>query len=198
MSGLFNDDSPVLQDDRAVLRPIAETDLPGLGQIAFEPKIWQFFTSNIATEENLRGFVQEAVSATTVGRALAFVVIDRTSGEIAGSTRFANYSAPDGRVEIGWTWLGKRFQGTGLNDHCKFLLMQYAFESRELARVEFKTDVLNQAARRALLKIGATEEGVLRSHTLMPGGRRRDTIYYSVLAAEWPAVRERLKGAGAA
>jgi RimJ/RimL family protein N-acetyltransferase len=194
MNSLFGGENPVLQSDRALLRPMTDDDVPGLRKIVFEPQIWQFFVSNIANEENLLAFVQEAVSANQAGRACVFVVIDRASGEIAGSTRFANYSAADGRVEIGWTWLGKRFQGTGLNSHCKFLLMQYAFEVRKLARVEFKTDVLNQGARRALLKVGATEEGVLRSHTLMPGGRRRDTIYYSVLAAEWPHVRERLGG----
>jgi len=119
----------------------------------------------------------------------SLTIIQKASGEIAGSTSYANISAKDKRLEIGWTWLGKKFMGTGLNKECKFLLLQYAFEHLKFERVEFKTDVLNKASRKALEKIGAKEEGVLRSHTLMHDGRRRDTIYYSILANEWTNLK---------
>jgi RimJ/RimL family protein N-acetyltransferase len=114
------------------------------------------------------------------------VVIDKQSGKLLGSTGFGNYFPRDQRIEIGWTWLGKAFQGKGINAQMKSLMLQYAFDALGMLRVEFKTDVLNLAARHALLRLGATEEGVLRSHTLMTQGRRRDTIYYSFLRGEWP------------
>jgi RimJ/RimL family protein N-acetyltransferase len=114
-------------------------------------------------------------------------VIDKRSGKLLGSTGFGNYFPRDQRIEIGWTWLGKAFQGIGINAQMKSLMLQYAFEELEMLRVEFKTDVLNLPARQALLRLGAAEEGVLRSHTLMTQGRRRDTIYYSFLKGEWPA-----------
>lgn len=102
-----------------------------------------------------------------------------------GSTSFGNYSERDKRIEIGWTWLGKDYQGNGYNVQAKELLLNYCFEVLELERVEAKTDVLNKAARSSLLKSGFTEEGVLRSHTLMTNNRRRDTIYFSVLKSEY-------------
>jgi RimJ/RimL family protein N-acetyltransferase len=110
-------------------------------------------------------------------------------GVVIGSTSFGNIDLLHGRLEIGWTWLGRQFQGVGINREVKFLLLRFAFEALEIKRVEFKTDVLNQQSRRALKNIGATEEGVLRSHMIMPHNRRRDTIYYSILADEWPEVK---------
>ncbi|MGE6761912.1 GNAT family N-acetyltransferase [Corallococcus interemptor] len=192
MSGFFSDRSVVLEDEGVLLRPIAAADVDALSRVAFDPAIWKFFVTSIQTRDDLQRFVEEAVESTRAGTALAFTVVDKASGTVAGSTRFGNLSARDQRVEVGWTWLGRGFQGTGANTRCKRLLMAYAFEQQGVQRTEFKTDVLNQPARRALLKVGCTEEGVLRSHTLMPGGRRRDTIYYSVLAAEWPDVKRRL------
>ena len=192
MSGFFSDRSVVLEDEGVLLRPIVAADVDALARVAFDPAIWKFFVTSIQTRDDLQRFVEEAVESTRAGTALAFTVVDKASGTVAGSTRFGNLSARDQRVEVGWTWLGRGFQGTGANTRCKRLLMAYAFEQQNVQRTEFKTDVLNQPARRALLKVGCTEEGVLRSHTLMPGGRRRDTIYYSVLAAEWPDVKRRL------
>ncbi|WP_262507686.1 GNAT family N-acetyltransferase [Zunongwangia profunda] len=102
-----------------------------------------------------------------------------------GSTSFGNYSEKDQRIEIGWTWLGKDFQGNGYNFQAKVLLLNYCFKTLALERVEAKTDVLNRAARNSLLKSGFVEEGILRSHTLLTNNRRRDTIYYSILKAEY-------------
>jgi RimJ/RimL family protein N-acetyltransferase len=116
---------------------------------------------------------------------LPFTIIDKKSGAIAGSTSFGNISFRDKRLEIGWTWIAKDYQGKGINDQIKYLMMEYAFGTLGFERVEFKTDVLNTFSRRALLRIGATEEGILRNHMLMTHNRRRDTIYYSVLRSEW-------------
>jgi RimJ/RimL family protein N-acetyltransferase len=105
---------------------------------------------------------------------------------------YGNPAEADKRLEIGWSWLGRGFRGTHINSWAKYLLLEYAFETMGCERVEFKTDILNLQARAGLTKIGATEEGVLRSYNFMPGGRRRDAIYYSVLRAEWPRVKEAL------
>ena len=122
---------------------------------------------------------------------LAFTVIDKQSNQIVGSTSIGNISPHDRRVEIGWTWLGREFQGRGINDQAKYLLIKYCFEELDCERVEFKTDILNEPAKRALKRIGAVEEGVLRSHTLMTNNRRRDTIYYSILKHEWQNLKQK-------
>ena len=122
---------------------------------------------------------------------LTFAIIEKSTGNAIGSTSFGNISLIDRRVEIGWTWIAREFQGKGINNQIKYLLLRYLFEKNDFERVEFKTDVLNLPARKALLRIGAKEEGVLRSHTLMAHGRRRDTIYYSVLRSEWEEVKRK-------
>jgi N-acetyltransferase len=175
------------------LRLINEKDLPGLEKVAFDDDIWRFFLSYGGDNAGLRLFVSTALADLATGFRIPFVIESRTTGEIMGSTSFANISPRDKRLEIGWSWLGKVYQGAGINTQVKYALMRFAFETLQYERVEFKTDVLNKQARAALIKIGAIEEGVLRSHTLMPGGRRRDTIYYSVLREEWPCVAGQLR-----
>jgi RimJ/RimL family protein N-acetyltransferase len=182
----------LLEDDVVRLRPMEISDLPALSRIAFDPNIWTYFVYAIRTPAELATYVDDAVRDRACGSRYTFVIEDRASGELIGSSAFGNHSHKDRRIEIGWSWVGVRYLGTGANKHAKFLLMSYAFDLMQQERVEFKTDVLNRRARHALLKIGAKEEGILRSHTLMPDGRRRDTIFYSVLASEWPAVRDAL------
>ncbi|MDQ3292067.1 MAG: GNAT family N-acetyltransferase, partial [Bacteroidota bacterium] len=119
-----------------------------------------------------------------------FTIIQKDTGLVCGSTSYGNISFYDKRIEIGWSWLSTAFRGTQINRHSKFALLQYAFGTMQMERVEIKTDNLNERAKAALVKIGATPEGVLRSHMLMPGGRRRDSIYYSILKNEWPTIRQ--------
>jgi RimJ/RimL family protein N-acetyltransferase len=181
-----------LETERVLLRTLEGTDLERFRAIAFQPDTWRFFAGVISNEEELRCFVDAAVRDNQQGTRIVYTIVDKRDGSCAGSTAYGNVSYPDLRAEVGWTWLDGAHRGSGLNRHCKFLLLRNAFEQAGLERVEFKTDVLNVAARRALRKIGAVEEGVLRSHTIMPGGRRRDTIYCSVLRDEWPELKERL------
>jgi RimJ/RimL family protein N-acetyltransferase len=171
------------------LRQIASTDLDRLLPVALDARIWTYFVVRIETRRDLEQYIADAVGQHRAGARDTFI-IETVAGDVAGSTAFGNWSAKDRRVEIGWTWLGRQYQGSGTNKEAKFLLLSYAFEVLGMARVEFKTDVLNVQARKGLRNIGATEEGVLRSHTLMAGGRRRDTIYYSILEDEWRARRE--------
>lgn len=174
----------------AKLRPLEESDFNAFIEIAFDESIWIRTTNRIQTEEDLRKYVEDSIKERERKFRYPFTILDKRVNRIAGCTSYANISERDKRLEIGWTWLGKEFQGTGLNKACKFLLLQNAFENLGIVRVELKTDVLNMQSRKAMMKIGAVEEGILRSHTLMPDGRRRDTIYYSILKSEWKKIRE--------
>ena len=142
----------------------------------------------------MRGYGGEALELANRGMALPFATIDRASGQVAGSTRFANIDLANRRVEIGWTWLGRRFQRTAINTEVKYLMLRHAFESMGCNRVELKTDALNQRSRAAIRRIGAVEEGILRAHMLTHSGRFRDTVYFSILSNEWPGVRQWFEG----
>lgn len=179
-----------LENERVLLRPLAGSDLDEIKKIAFNEQIWAYSTALLLNETDAENYLEKALKDRETKLRYAFAVIDKKTDQFAGSSSIGNISEKNKRLEIGWTWLGKEFQGTGLNKNCKFLLLRYAFEELEYVRVEFKTDVMNQQARKALLKIGGTEEGVLRSHTLMPRNRRRDTIFYSILDHEWPHIKE--------
>ena len=178
-----------LENDHALLRPLKPQDLEYLQTIAIDPDIWRYMTISVNSQQDLQRWADTAFSDHEKQQRYTFVIIDKSTGKLAGSTAYGNISIVDQRLEIGWTWLGNEARGTGLNRHCKFLLLQYAFEILHYERVELKTDVLNLRSRQAMRKIGATEEGILRSHTLMQDGRRRDTIYYSILKSEWPNLK---------
>ncbi|MFH9575365.1 GNAT family N-acetyltransferase [Streptomyces sp. NPDC017230] len=181
-----------LEDEHVLLRPLTEQDREALHAVALDPDIWRYFVSRVDSDEDYHAFFDAALADHVAGRRVVFLVVDRTTGRAAGSMSFGNLAEADRRLEIGWSWLGRDFRGKGINRRAKFLLLRHAMEVLGAERVEFKTDILNERARRALRKIGAVEEGTLRSFNLMPGGRRRDAVYYSVLRAEWPGVKERL------
>ncbi|KYF48835.1 GCN5 family acetyltransferase [Sorangium cellulosum] len=182
----------VLENHAVSLRPLSYDDRAGLRAIAFDPDIWRYFVTRVETEDDLARFLEAAIADTRASRRVVFGVVDRATGQLAGSMAYGNLAEGDRRLEIGWSWLGRPFRGTRVNGWSKYLLLRHAFEAMSCERVEFKTDVLNLQARAGLRKIGAIEEGVLRSYNVMPGGRRRDAVYYSVLRAEWPAVKEAL------
>jgi RimJ/RimL family protein N-acetyltransferase len=178
----------ILQNAVVRLRPIAESDVDRLLPIATDAQLWTYFVLRIEDRDDLERYVAEAIALHRAKERDTFV-IETVQGDAAGSTAYGYLSAKDRRVEIGGSWLGRAYQHTGINKNVKYLLLSYAFDGLGMMRVEFKTDTLNRQSRKALFNIGATEEGVLRSHTVMPGGRRRDTIYYSILRDEWPELR---------
>ena len=170
----------ILVNERVLLRSLQREDLPALLELTQDPALWTFFTHDLSTLEGLEAWA----AGHFAGDRFQFVVVDQANQQLLGSTGFGNYFSRDQRIEIGWTWLSRAAQGTGTNREMKSLMLQYAFNELGMLRVEFKTDVLNLPAREALLRLGATEEGILRSHTLMTHARRRDTIYYSFLKGE--------------
>ncbi|MFD0353589.1 GNAT family N-acetyltransferase [Streptomyces sp. NPDC127110] len=179
----------VLENHRVRLTPITEADREGVRAVAMDPDIWRYFVAAVDTDADFEAFFDANLADHTAGRRAVWTITDKESGRIAGSMSFGNMAEADRRLEIGWSWLGRDFRGRGVNHWAKALLLEHAFEALGAERAEFKTDVLNTQARRGLANIGATEEGVLRSFNYMPGGRRRDAVYYSVLRSEWPAVR---------
>ncbi|MET8152162.1 GNAT family N-acetyltransferase [Actinoplanes sp. NPDC049668] len=187
-----------LEDDVVLLRPVEAGDRAAVRDVAMDPDIWRYFVSRVETEQDFDSFFETMLADLRARKRIPFVVIDKASGRIAGSMSYGNLADADGRMEIGWSWLGRDFRGQGLNRPAKRLLLRFAFTVLGAERVEFKTDVLNEQARAGLLGIGAVEEGVLRSFNPMPGGRRRDAIFYSVLRTEWPGVDRILAAAAAA
>ncbi|RNL87507.1 GNAT family N-acetyltransferase [Halostreptopolyspora alba] len=188
----------VLKNDHVLLRPVTERDREPLRAIAFDPDIWRYFVSRVVTDEDFDALFDGLLADRESGVRAPFCIVDAASGRAAGSSSYGLTAERDGRLEIGWSWLGQEFRGgTGtanINRNAKYLLLTHAFEVLGAERVEFKTDELNERARRGLSAIGAREEGVLRSFNPMPDGRRRNAVFYSVLATEWPQVRPRLAG----
>jgi RimJ/RimL family protein N-acetyltransferase len=179
-----------LETKRSLLRPLSVNDFDAFLSLAKQdPGMWQYFTLNLADENQLQRWLDMAIADRDANTRRPFTIIDKETGKIGGSSSLGNISFPDLRAEIGWSWLGKDFRSTGLNRHAKFAMMKYAFEELNFERIEFKTDVLNDRARKGLRNIGGIEEGILRSHMKMWNDRRRTSIYYSVLKVEWPDLR---------
>lgn len=181
-----------LRSDRVIMRMLQPDDIESLWPISQEPELWFWFNKLLNVRGDLEAWMAEAFSQQQQKTRFPFLVIDRLSDSIAGSTSLMSMSFPDRRIEIGSTWYGNTFRGTGINLHCKYLLLNFAFETMQFERVEIKTDALNSRSRAAILKLGMCEEGTLRSHMQMPLNRRRDSVYYSMLQAEWPAAKEKL------
>lgn len=180
----------ILENSRVRIEPLKEFHLDYLLPIALNhPDLLQFSPSVFGSESNLKLYIENALDAHSKKKRFPFVIFDKNSKKFIGSTSFGNISNHDQRLEIGWTWIEKKSQGTGLNKHCKFLLLQYIFEVLEFERVELKTDARNLQSRKAIEKIGAKFEGELRSHTLMLDGHRRDTVYYSIIKGEWIEIK---------
>lgn len=178
-----------LQNEEILLRPTIEPDFELFNTLTKDKIMWVYFTHDLSDEKDFKTWFNEALVGKEAKTRLPFTVIQKENKSVVGATSFGNISIRDKRAEIGWTWFAPEFWGKGLNAQVKYLMLKYCFEVLDFERVEFKTDVLNMPARNALLRLNITEEGVLRSHTLMTKGRRRDTIYYSVLKSEWPGIK---------
>lgn len=174
-----------IQSEKVILRPIESSDFEAMKNLTADANMWYYFTSDLSNENILKNWIKTAVTEREQKKSIPFSIINKENLEIVGATRIGNISEVNQRVEIGWTWVAKKYQGTGINGHVKKLLFNYLFSETKTLRIEFKTDVLNIPARKSMKKVGLTEEGLLRSHTLMTNNRRRDTIYYSILKNEW-------------
>jgi RimJ/RimL family protein N-acetyltransferase len=183
----------VLQGRHVRLEPLSHRHHPELCQVGLDDELLRWTEAYPPTPEGLRAYIEAALQLQAQGTALPFAVVSLADGRAVGSTRYGNIDRAHRRVEIGWTWYGRAWQRTAVNTESKYLLLGHAFDTLGCIRVEFKTDALNERSRRALRRIGAQEEGVLRHHMILPSGRIRDTVYYSIIDDEWPAVRVHLQ-----
>ncbi len=182
-----------LEGRHARLAPMAPHHVDALWNVAQDPRIWEFTTAVIRSADEARTYVETALSWQSAGTAVPFVTMDRASGTVIGSTRFANIDWDNRRVEIGWTWLNPKWWRTAINTDTKYLMLRHAFEEWKCVRVEFKAALKNKRSRTAVARLGAREEGTLRRHMLQPDGSWRDTVYFSILDDEWPGVKQRLE-----
>jgi RimJ/RimL family protein N-acetyltransferase len=175
-----------LENERVLLRPLLLSDLPILEKYVIEePDLWQYSLVAIHDIADLEKYIQDAIEARKLKTAYSFIVFDKLLQEYVGCTRFYDIQLTFKSTQLGYTWYSKKVWGTGLNQHCKFLLLQFAFDQIGFERVEFRADNNNKRSIAAMQKIGCTIEGVLRNHLPMPNGTRRDSIVLSILQQEW-------------
>jgi RimJ/RimL family protein N-acetyltransferase len=175
------------------LVPLAPDHFAALVEIGVGHEIFRWFPYALETREQLETYLRGCLTMMEVGGLIPFTTIEQATNRVIGQTCFLNIDVGNRRLEIGGTWLGVEWQRTPCNTEAKFLQLRHCFEDLQCVRVEFKTDSLNARSRAALGRIGATEEGTLRSHMVCPGGRLRDSVYFSVVAHEWPQVKSRLE-----
>jgi N-acetyltransferase len=186
--------APVTLEGRHVrLEPLTLAHVEPLCAVGLDPELWRWTHALVRDADEMRDYVETALREQEERRSLPFAQVERGTGRVIGTSRFGNIDAANRRVEIGWTWIGRDWQRTAINTEAKYLLMRHAFERWQVNRVELKTDVLNEKSRRAIARIGAREEGILRRHMITKSGRLRDTVYFSVIAEEWPDVRRDLE-----
>jgi len=184
---------PTLENNRVKLALLDLSNYKHLSAIAQEPNLIQYSPSNISTQEKLKEYVQIAIDGYYQRTTIPFIIFDKTNQSYAGCTRFGLINWNNKVLHIGWTWIGKQFQGTRLNINMKYLMLQYAFETLQFDKVEFRIDDRNTKSRKAVEKLGATLEGVLRKDTLMLDGYKRNTCCYGILKEEWSLIKSELK-----
>lgn len=182
-----------LQGKYVRLEPMGEQHIPGLTEIGVGQDFWSFMLyGDMKSEADMRNWVLDILEHEKTSSDLPFVVIHLPSGRVAGATRYLNIIPKDRGLEVGGTWYGKEFQRTAVNTESKYLLLTHAFESLNAIRVQIKTDSLNLRSQAAIERIGAVKEGVLRNHIILPNGRIRHSVFYSILDNEWAGVKQNL------
>ncbi len=186
---------PITLTGRVIrLEPLGESHVPDLALVGLDERIWRYMLyGEIKTEAQLHAWVLEMLERQSRSTDLVFAVVDLNSGRAIGATRYLNIDPGNRNLEIGGTWYGLEYQGTGVNAETKYLLLKHAFEDLGCLRVQLKTDLRNEHSQRAIERLGAVKEGVLRQHMIQPGGYVRDSVIYSIIGSEWSSVKARLE-----
>ena len=182
-----------LRGVHVTLEPLEPSHTDDIARAVTDGELWRLWYTSVPAPERVGEWLATALDMRDRQGALPFAVRSNATGEIVGSTRYFNVDAAHRRLEIGHTWYARRVQRTALNTECKLLLLRHAFESLGCIAVEFRTHWFNHASRAAIARLGAKQDGVLRNHQLMPDGSRRDTVVFSIVDGEWPAVRRHLE-----
>ena len=176
------------------LEPLRKEHAQALFRAAQDPAIWSYMPYNPSLSMNaLYNWLDDALEAQALGKELPFVIVRLATGEVVGSTRYLTIVSKDRGLEIGGTWLARAVQRSSVNTECKYLLLRHAFETLESIRVQFKTDSRNLTSQRAIERLGAIKEGILRNHMILPDGYYRHSVYYSILDTEWATVKANLE-----
>lgn len=183
-----------LSAQRTRLEPLRSEHAPALFKAEKHPEIFAFYPRPMATLGDIHNFIAETLDAQKLGVQLPFAIRDSETGDLVGSTRFMDYSALNRSAEIGATWLSSAVWRTRINTECKYLFLKHGFETLDLVRIAFKTDARNMRSQRAIERLGAQKQGVLRSQMILSDGFRRDSVFYSILDHEWLEIKARLEG----
>jgi RimJ/RimL family protein N-acetyltransferase len=184
----------VLTGNHVRLEPMTEEHVEALAEIGIGHAFWDFMVyGKMESVADMRGWVMDILARAEKRTDLPFVAIHLASGRVAGATRYLNIMPGDRGLEVGGTWYGLEFQRTAVNTECKYLLLKHAFETLGCIRVQLKTDLRNERSQKAIERIGAVKEGVLRNHMILPDGYFRHSVFYSILDTEWEAVKKRLE-----
>ncbi|WP_111498368.1 MULTISPECIES: GNAT family N-acetyltransferase [Marinobacter] len=181
-----------LETPSVILRPLSVRDRDALLEAASDGRLWELWFTGVPSADTVDGYIERALTQKAAGESLPFVVVDKSSGDVIGSTRYCHVEAAHRRLEIGYTWYARRFQKTRVNTECKQALLTHAFETLHAIAVEFRTHWHNHASRQAIARLGAKQDGVLRNHHIEPDGAYRDTVVFSILESEWPTVKKSL------
>jgi RimJ/RimL family protein N-acetyltransferase len=180
-----------LSGPHAQLKPLSQDHCAGLTDAVKDGELWKLWYTSVPTPEGMRKEIDRRLALQAAGSMLPWTVFD-ADGKIAGMTTYMNVDAPNRRVEIGSTWYARRVQRSAVNTQCKLLLLEHAFEKLDCIAVELRTHFFNHQSRRGIERLGAKQDGILRSHQLAPNGTLRDTVVYSIIASEWPTVTAHL------
>ena len=182
-----------LEGKHVRLEPLSLDHHASLCDVGLDEELWRLIPTPVRTPDDMRAYIEAALKDQSEGKSLPFATVEKATGKVVGSTRFANIDTTNLRAEIGWTWIGLNWQRTAINTEAKYLMLLHAFETWRCIRVELKTDSLNERSRNAILRIGAKEEGIFRNHMITYSGRLRHTVYFSIIDSEWPSVKSRLE-----
>ncbi|MGE8152561.1 GNAT family N-acetyltransferase [Pseudomonas vancouverensis] len=182
-----------LHGNRISLRPLQHSDADALVQAASDGELWNLSVTVVPSSSTVDAYLKKALDGRDAGTVMPFVIVLNATGEVIGSTRFWKIDRHNRKLEIGSSWISARWQKTFVNTEAKYLMLRYAFETLDCVRVQFTTDENNQTSRQAILRLGAQQEGIVRHERIMPDGRKRNSVRFSIIDDEWPQVRQRLE-----
>lgn len=182
-----------LEGQQVRLIPLETKHRDALVEAASDGKLWELWYTSVPSEASVDDYIRKTLEKRSAGTEYPFVVIHKATGSIIGSTRYYNIEPEHRRLEIGYTWYAKSHQRTAINTECKFVLLQYAFDSLQCIAVQFMTHAENTRSRNAILRIGAKQDGILRNHRLLADGSIRDSVVFSITNLEWPEIRSKLQ-----
>ncbi len=180
----------ILENERAMLLPFNHERQAELKEIIYDPEIWTYMGMEMKSKDDFSNYIKSTIQAWEDGICYPFIIVDKRSNRVAGSSRYGYINEASEKCEIGWTWYGKDFQGTGLNHQCKKLLLSYGFEEIGFRRIQLSADAENLRSQRAIEKLGAQKEGFFRNNYIDAKGESRDDVYFSIIREDWEAIKQ--------